>query len=430
MFIGTHTEYDKTDADAVNTNQKLKAILRKRMQKLIVTTLVFLICCSGCLQAQKFQPNYDEAKVPKYVLPDVLTTASNKPVRNKKDWERLRRNEILELFEDNIYGEMPKLYDSIRYSIVNENKSAMEGKAHLKEVLIEVFNQRQSVKINLVLFAPNNVAKPVPAFLLINNRGKDNMDPERITKSDFWPAEIVIGAGYAMAAFHVDDLAPDNKDRFMDGVLRLYPEQLEVDNGMRAIGAWAWGASRVMDYFETEELTDAKQIVLVGHSRGGKASLWAAAQDERFAICVTNCSGNTGAALSRRQFGERIAVINNTFPHWFNNNYKKFNDKEHLLPVDQHMLVSLIAPRPVYATNASKDLWADPVGTFLSLKYAEPVYLLHGLGSALPKEIPDINSPIVQSPLAYHNRAGEHDLTVYDWTNFIKFADYHFRLAR
>lgn len=303
----------------------------------------------------------------------------------------------------------------------------MEGKAHLKEVLIEVFNQKKSVKINLVLFIPNDVTKPVPAFLLINNRGKDNMDPARIVKSDFWPAEVVVNAGYAMAAFHVDDVAPDNKDSFGRGVLQLYPEQLEADNGMRAIGCWAWGASRVMDYFENDDVIDQKKVVVVGHSRGGKASLWAAAQDERFAICVTNCSGNTGTALARRQFGERIAVINATFPHWFNNNYKMFNDKENLLPVDQHMLIALIAPRPVYATNASEDLWADPKGTFLSLKHAEPVFSLYGLKSALPKEPPAVDSAIIQSSLAYHNRTGKHNLTVFDWNNFIKFADYHFR---
>ena len=398
------------------------------MKELIIT-FVFLTCYSS-LQAQERQPNYDETKVPEYVLPDVLKTSNGKLVRNKEEWEGSRRREIMTLFENNIYGEMPKLYDSIRYSITNENKKSMEGKAHLKEVLIEVFNQRKSVKINLVLFVPNNFANPVPAFVLINNRSKDNTDPARITKSDFWPAEVVVDAGYAVAAFHVDDLAPDNKDLFMNGVLQLYPEQLEADHGMRAIGAWAWGASRVMDYFEKDQLIDRKKVVLVGHSRGGKASLWAAAQDERFAICVTNCSGNTGAALARRQFGERIAVINTAFPHWFNNNYKTFNDKENLLPVDQHMLISLIAPRPVYATNASEDLWADPKGTFLSLKNAEPVFLLYGLKSALPKIPPGIDNPIIQSPIAYHNRAGKHNLTVYDWTSFIKFADYHFRIVR
>ena len=395
----------------------------------LTITFALLLCCSS-LQAQEFQPNYDETKVPAYVLPDVMKTTANNSIRNKKEWERSRRGEILKLFENNIYGQMPKSYDSIKYSIVNEDKASMEGKASLKEVLIEVFNQRKTVKINLVLFVPNNVIKPVPAFVLINNRSKDNMDPARITKSDFWPAEIVVDAGYAVAAFHVDDLAPDNKDLFMNGVLQLYPEQLTADNGMRAIGAWTWGASRVMDYFEKDQSIDRKKVVVVGHSRGGKASLWAAAQDERFAICVTNCSGNTGAALARRQFGERIAVINTSFPHWFNNNYKTFNDKENTLPVDQHMLISLIAPRPVYATNASEDLWADPKGTFLSLKHAEPVFLLFGLKSELPKLPPALDTPIIRSPIGYHNRTGKHNLTVYDWTNFIKFADYHFKTVR
>jgi hypothetical protein len=263
-------------------------------------------------------------------------------------------------------------------------------------------------------------------FLLINNRGKENTDPSRKIISEFWPAEVLIDAGYAIAAFHVSDLAPDNKDEFMNGVMQLYPEQLNADNGMRAIGAWGWGASRVMDYFETDRQIDVKKVALTGHSRGGKASLWAAAQDQRFAICITNCSGSTGAALARRQFGERVRRINTSFPHWFNANYKKYNDHEALLPVDQHMLISLIAPRPVYATNASEDLWADPKGTFLSLKNAEGVYGLFGLKSNLPEVPPGLNTPLIESPLAYHNRKGKHDMTVYDWKQFIKFADFHF----
>ncbi len=364
--------------------------------------------------------NYDEAKVPAYTLPEVLKTAAGKEVTSKKMWEEVRRPEILRLFEDNIYGQMPKDYDSIRYTLKNEDKAAMNGKARLKEVAVQVFKNKKSVQIHLVMFIPRNATKPSPVFVLINNRGKDNTDPTRKVKSGFWPAEMVIDSGYAIAAFHVSDLAPDNKDTFMNGVLQLYPEQLEADNGMRAIGAWAWGASRVMDYFENDKDIDAKNVAVVGHSRGGKASLWAAAQDQRFAVCVTNCSGNTGAALARRQFGERIARINTTFPHWFNNNYKKFNDNENELPVDQHMLIAAIAPRPLYATNASKDLWADPTGTFLALKNAEKTYALYGRKSKLPANPPAINVPLSQAPLAYHNREGEHDLTAYDWGNFIR----------
>lgn len=383
--------------------------------KQFLTALLLLMCLTNSV-AQ----NYDEAKVPAYVLPEVLKTASGKEVSSRKMWEEVRRPEIIKLFEDNIYGQMPKDYDSIRYTLKSEDKAAMAGKAKLKEVAIRVYRNKKSVQINVVMFVPNNAKKPAPVFVLINNRGKDNTDPTRKIKSGFWPAEMVVDSGYAVAAFHVSDLAPDNKDTFVNGVLQLYPEQLEADNGMRAIGAWAWGASRVMDYFESDKDIDAANVAVVGHSRGGKASLWAAAQDKRFAVCVTNCSGNTGAALARRQFGERITRINTTFPHWFTNNYKKFNDKENELPVDQHMLIALIAPRPLYATNASKDLWADPTGTFLALKNAEKTYALYGMRSKLPANPPGINVPIPQAPLAYHNREGEHDLTAYDWGNFIR----------
>src|SRR5665648_240401 len=389
----------------------------------ILIILIVLMLFTVSVQAQ----NYDESKVPEYVLPDVLKTTSGNVVDNKAMWEKVRRPEVLQLFENNVYGQMPKSFDSIRYSITNKDASAMNGKAQLKQVLIEVFNNSKSVKINLILFVPNNVKKPVPAFLLINNRGRSNTDPSRVMKSDFWPAEMLIDSGYAIAAFHVSDLAPDNKETFGNGVLQMYPEQLAADNGMRAIGAWALGASRVMDYFEKDADINAQKVAVVGHSRGGKASLWAAAEDKRFAICISNCSGNTGAALSRRQFGERISNINTTFPYWFNTNYKKFNDKEDLLPVDQHMLISLIAPRPVYATNASKDLWADPKGTFMSLKNAEKVFALYGIKSNLPANPEESNNAVINLALGYHNREGEHNLTMYDWSNFIKFANYHYK---
>ena len=398
--------------------------LYDNMKQLIIAFILTIVMVN--VQAQ----NYDESKVPEYTLPDVLKTTTNIEVSRKMTWKKARRPEILKLFEDNIYGQMPKSYNNIKYSVINENATAMNGKARLKEIVIEVFNNNKSVKINLVLFVPNNARKPAPAFLLINigsSRGLESMDPTRVTKNDFWPAEMLIDSGYAVATFDGNDLAPDNKTTFANGALQLYPEQITADNGMRAVGAWGWGASRVMDYFEKDVDIDAKKVALVGHSRGGKASLWAAAQDQRFALCISNCSGNSGAALARRQFGERITIINTFFPHWFTTNYKKYNDHEDMLPVDQHMLIALIAPRPVYVTNASKDLWADPKGTFLSLKNAERVFALYGIRSNLPANPPGINEPIIQSPLAYHNREGEHDLTAYDWNNFIKFANYHYK---
>ena len=374
--------------------------------------------------------NYDEAKVPAYTLPDVLKTTAGKVVTNKAVWEKNRRPEVLRLFENNVYGQMPKTYDSIKFAITNEIANAMDGRAHLKEIKITVWKINKSLQIHLILFIPNNRKRLAPAFLLINNRDKNNTDLSREIKSEFWPAEMMIDSGYAIAAFHVSDAAPDNKDSFQKGVLQLYPEQLTADNGMKAIGAWAWAASRIMDYFERDRDIDAKRVCIVGHSRGGKAALWAGAQDQRFAIVFSNCSGNSGAALSRRKFGETVKVINTNFPHWFANNYKKYNDNEAALPVDQHMLISLMAPRPVYVTSASKDLWADPKGSYLSLKNAEKVYALYRKHSALTDEPPAINSPIIYSYLGYHNREGSHNLTEYDWKNFIRFANYHYHLKQ
>lgn len=197
---------------------------------------------------------------------------------------------------------------------------------------------------------------------------------------------------------------------------------------MKSIGAWAWAASRVLDYFEKDKDIDAKKVFAVGHSRGGKASLWAGAEDQRFAMIFSNCSGNSGAALSRRQYGETIQKINSSFPHWFADNYKKYNDKVNDLPVDQHMLIALIAPRPVYTTNATEDLWADPKGSFLAVKNAEPVYeRLYRKKSGLGGEPPAVNIAITDSPLGYHIRKGIHILTIFDWNHFIEFATYNLK---
>jgi hypothetical protein len=321
---------------------------------------------------------------------------------------------------------MPKTFDGIKYKVTHAESNTMGGKAHLKEVAITVTNAGKSVTINMVMFVPNARKRAAPVFLLINNRDKNNTDPTRAVKSEFWPAEMAIDSGYAIAAISVEDAAPDNKNTYQNGVLQLYPHQLTAPEGMKAIGAWAWAASRVMDYFETDKDIDAKRVALVGHSRGGKTALWAGAQDQRFAMVFASCSGNTGASLSHRRFGETIKAINDAFPHWFADNYKKYNDNEAALPVDQHMLIAMIAPRPVYTTNATKDLWADPKGSYLSIQYAKQVYDLFGKPSALSQQPPPVNTPIINSTIGYHIREGIHNLTAYDWSNFIRFANYHY----
>jgi pimeloyl-ACP methyl ester carboxylesterase len=388
------------------------------MRQLILTSMILIV-----LQSSATAQNYDEAKVGVYTLPPLLVDSNGKTVNNKSQWEKSRRAEVLQLFEDNVYGTMPKAFDSMSFKVVNDQPGVMQGAAHLKETNVTIYNNGQHATIHVVLFTPQRTKKAVATFLLINNRSPKNTLASRDTIMGFWPAEQVIAAGYGIAAFHVSGAAPDDKVTYQNGLLRLFPDELARDNGMKAIGAWAFAASRVLDYFEKEALVDHKNVIVVGHSRGGKASLWAAAQDQRFAMCVTNCSGNTGAALSKRNFGETVEVINTAFPHWFNNNYKKYNDNEAELPVDQHMLIALVAPRPVYATNATEDLWADPTGTYLAMRNAEPVFNLYSRKSNLPATPPKPDSPIIAWPLSYHNRTGIHDLTFYDWAQFVLFAD-------
>lgn len=393
----------------------------KRLLVLLTLSLAIAV------QQQTAAQNYDESKVGSYTLPDVLESLDKKKITSAKSWEDVRRPQILDLFSEQVYGKTPKSFDDINFRVTNQDGKVMGGKATLKEVDITIREKSDSVTIHLVMFVPNSVTKPAPAFLLINNRSPRNTLASRDSISGFWPAEQVIKSGYAIAAFHYSDGAPDNKDRYQNGVLRLYPEIAKADNGMKAIGSWAWAASRVMDYFESDQSIDSKKVGVVGHSRGGKTSLWAAAQDNRFAMSFSNCSGNTGAALSKRNFGETVARINTVFPHWFSNNYRKYSNNEKDLPVDQHMLIALIAPRPVYATNASEDLWADPTGTFLAMKNAEPVFALYRQKSNLPQQPPALDTPFTQPPLGYHNRSGKHDLTFYDWEQFVKFADIYYK---
>lgn len=371
--------------------------------------------------------NYDEATVPKYQLPELFKTTAGKKVSNASTWEKTRRPELIKLFEENVYGTTPKGFDSIRFEMVNDVPNVMEGRAHLKEINIVISNHGKKVSLPLVLFTPNGRKQPAPVFLLINNRSKRNTDPTRQVKSSFWPAEMAIDSGYAIAAFNVNDAAPDKKDTYSNGVIsELYPEQLTKPDGIKAIGAWAWAASRVMDYFETDKDIDSKKVAVVGHSRGGKTSLWAGAQDTRFAMVFSSCSGSTGASLARRQYGETVSLVNKQFGYWFADNYKKYSSIVNQLPIDQHELIALVAPRPVYTTNATQDRWADPRGSYLSLLAAQPAYNLYSKKANLPAEPPAVNTPIINSPIGYHFREGIHDLNVYDWGNFIRFANYHY----
>ena len=238
-------------------------------------------------------------------------------------WNKIRRPEILELFRKNVYGRVPETPYEKSFKVVNEDKTAMGGTATLKQVEITITAEGKSLVIHLTLFTPNNAQKPVPAFLLIDNRGPANTDPTRKVKSEFWPAEEVVARGYGMAVFYNADVDPDNFDDFKNGIHGLLDKNPRPDDAWGTIAAWAWGASRCLDYLVTDKDIAGDKVAVVGHSRGGKTALWAGAEDPRFAMVVSNESGCGGAALARRRFGETVSRINTSFPHWFCSNYRK-----------------------------------------------------------------------------------------------------------
>jgi hypothetical protein len=307
----------------------------------------------------------------------------------------------------------------------------------------------------LLLYLPNNVKKQgrkVPLFLGLNFFGNHTVhkDPaisitrnwipnDSMTKgrapdmlrgiqSSSWPVEFILRHGYGLATVYCGDIVPDRNDALDLGILRWFREHeagKPLGDSWGAIGGWAWGLSRAMDYLERDTDLDSNKIVVMGHSRLGKAALWAGAQDKRFAMVISNESGCGGAALARRKLGETVAQINSSFPYWFCDNFKRYNDMEDDLPIDQHELISLIAPHPVYVASAQLDLHADPMGEFLAAKNANPVYRLLGT-IGLPSEVlPAINVPVMGT-IGYHIRKGRHGITLFDWAQFITFTNMHF----
>ncbi|WP_456298107.1 glucuronyl esterase domain-containing protein, partial [Auraticoccus cholistanensis] len=237
----------------------------------------------------------------------------------------------------------------------------------------------------------------------------------------------IIARGYAIAALQVGQLAPDDPDTFDEGIIGLFERRGRAgqrpEDAWAALSAWGWGGSLALDYFETDPDIEASRVAVVGHSRGGKAALWAGAEDERFALVVSNDSGCGGAALSRRIFGETVAEVNRVFPHWFCRAFRRYDDAEQQLPVDQHELIALMAPRAVCVGSADEDLWSDPRGEFLSMAHASPVYRLWGAPGISPGAMPPLDRPLSRLPRQYHIRSGGHDLTVQDWGYYADVAD-------
>ena len=365
-------------------------------------------------------------------FPDPLKFPDGRAVTTPQEWQKVRRPEILELFREHVYGRAPVgRPDALRFEVTDLSTNALNGAATRKLVEIHFSGPGGTGTIHLVVFIPNKRTKPSPGFVLIAGRDRDNIDPSRKVKRPYWPVEQLVERGYVAAAFQAADIDPDSYDGFKNGVHGVFDRQdiARPDDAWGTIAAWAWGASRAMDYFETDRDIDATRMAVVGHSRGGKTALWCGAQDERFALVISNESGSTGAALARGKRGEDIKTINRNFPHWFCANYKRYDGKEADLPVDQHELLALMAPRLVYVASAQGDGWSDPQAEFLSCVRADPVYRLLGVPGLNSQTMPNVEQPLHDGHIGYHIRPGKHDLAEYDWNCFMDFAHKHWKTS-
>ena len=423
---------------------------------------VWLVILFGCISVAKAQAagfNYDESKVPDYELPELLETNDGKPVKTASDWQKVRRSQILELFRTHVYGRVPQDVDAGTLSVVQEESDeALGGIAVRRQVRLYLKAQGEEPFIDVLIYLPKSrvkEGKSTPIFTGLNFNGNHSVTTEkevpvhqkwarndarvghknnrasessRGTAADRWQVELLIKSGFGLATAYYGDIDPDYDDGWQNGVHGLFDssKNLKADD-WGSIATWAWGLSRMMDYFEQDDDIDHARVAVTGLSRLGKTSLWAGAEDERFAIVISTDSGCGGAALSRRMFGETVKRINTSFPHWFCDNFVKYSDREHRLPVDQHMLVALMAPRPVYIASAIEDVWADPKGEFLSGREANSVYRLFDRRGTVEFRHPAVNTPVGDF-VGYHMRSGGHDANEYDWQQYIKFARRHFSM--
>jgi hypothetical protein len=376
------------------------------------------------LQRKKTTWIYRESDVPPYQIPDPLVCADGTRITTKEQWEKKGRPETLELFRKYVYGRSPKP-GQVSFATLTSDPKALDGRATHNRVKITITDAAKSFSFETSLLIPNTATGPVPAFILINNRPTASADPTRKQKDGFWPAEDIIAHGYATAVFETNAVDPDKADAASraKGVRAVFNAGTPGQDAWATIAAWAWGASRVLDYLQTQPRIDSSKVAVIGHSRGGKTALWAGAEDTRFALVISNDSGCGGAALSKRIFGETVKTINRGFPYWFCDNFKKYDDREGDLPVEQNQLLALIAPRALCVGSAEADFWADQRGEFLSLAHASPVFALYGFNGLRDEEFPALDTPLIRDRVSYHIRRGVHNLTPYDWNHYMDFAD-------
>lgn len=386
-------------------------------------------------------------------LPDLLRMADGRRVTTADEWRRLRRAEVLRLFETHQFGKTVAGRGKVSFQAPEIDKAALGGRAVRKQMTVMWEGRADGARGDLLMYLPAGSKGRVPVFLGLNFRGNHTVladrgirlpevwsrrapygkrraeESSRGSDASAWQVEMILSQGFGLATMDYGDIEPDFNGGLEHGARRQFlpagKSEFAADE-WGAIGGWAWGLSRIADYLENDKDVDARRIALMGHSRLGKTALWAGAQDERFEMVISNNSGEGGAAISRHGVGEDVTRINEAFPHWFCRNYRKYGGREKELPVDAHMLVALIAPRPVYVASAEEDKWADPEGEFMAASEAGAVYELLGKKGLRTREMPGIHKPVMNT-VGYHIRAGRHDVTAYDWEQYLKFARMHWK---
>ena len=407
---------------------------RRALLALLGQTLA-LPCFAKDPKEDDLDVNYDEQRVLPYELPPILAASDGSKITTPEQWFQKRRPEILALFANYLYGAIPQPEDPIKTTteIVKTTPSLYGGAVTRKEVRIRFENTRGSAELLVLLFLPTKKQRSSPALFLhsfSNTRDESyDEDPQRsgVARCGV-PIRSMIDLGFAFVTVRQEDLVRHNDIEFRTGIHRLFyhkgqsfPQPWEWG----VIAAVAWGGSRAMDYLQTDDDLDPQRICIMGHSKMGKAALWNAAVDERFALVISAESGCAGAALWRRNYGETLEKMVTRFPYWLCRNAWRFANNEKDLPIDQHMLLACIAPRPLYVHSGVDDTWADARGEYLSAYHASEVYRMLGKKGLESEDSPEIGTAIVQSQVGYHVRAGGHSIEPYDWQKFLEFASHH-----
>jgi hypothetical protein len=392
--------------------------------------------------------NYTEAKVPPYTLPDPLVMSDGRRVTSAELWFRQRRPEILRFYQTDIYGRVPDNAPKVNWEVAETDTGARNGTATMRRVVGRVGDKPDGPRLNLTVYTPATARGPVPMLLSLTfgfstgargrGAGQPGQGPPVVPARGRGPGggfdsvAEVLSRGWGYASLGYSDIQPDRADRWTEGVIGLTLKEGQTrpaPDEWGTISAWAWGVSRCLDYFETDKSVNARQVAITGASRLGKTVLWAGAQDQRVAAVFSVVPGEMGASLIRRDWGESLDDMAQNFPWQFAGNLQKWVGKWNDLPVDQHMLIALCAPRPVYVNGGLTDQWSDPKGEFLALAAAGPVYRLLGAKDLGVTELPPLDKPITGGDLAFHYHSSGHTAVPADWKAFLDFADRHFRAA-